>query len=172
MYDIMKLYGWIERILCGFSDYYYTKTQGGLQQPGGRKMRSQRKWAGAVLALILSCTVLAGSAGYFLGQRSTGEPYRVTVSRPLEQGTEPLQEEEEDGWPESLLPGEVIDLNTAPEADLSRLPMIGAKRAQAIVAWREENGPFQTVEDLMAVSGIGEGIFAVVEPYITVGDVD
>ena len=40
------------------------------------------------------------------------------------------------------------------------LPGIGEKRAQAILDWREENGPFTYVEDLIQVPGIGEGILA------------
>lgn len=121
------------------------------------------------LALALSCAFLLFCGGYFLGQRTVGESYRVTVTKTEEQAEESSQDlPEESSWPESLLPGEVIDLNTAPAADLCRLPQIGEKRAGDIVAWREENGPFQTIEDLMQVSGIGEGIFQTVEPYITV----
>ncbi len=50
---------------------------------------------------------------------------------------------------------EVINVNTAPEADLERLPGIGPALAAAIVEWRENNGPFTTVDDLLAVPGIG-----------------
>ena len=49
---------------------------------------------------------------------------------------------------------------------------IGEKRAVDIVAWREEHGPFLVPEDLMKVSGIGEGIFAQIEGYITVNDME
>ena len=75
---------------------------------------------------------------------------------------------EEDTWPESLLPGERIDLNTAPVADLERLPGIGAVKAQAIADWREEHGAFQHPEELMEVYGIGEKIYESLNGYITV----
>ena len=78
----------------------------------------------------------------------------------------------EDGYPDSLLEGEVIDLNTASVADLTRLPGIGEKRAQAIVDYRESSGPFQSVEELTEVKGIGEGILAQVYDYVTVGGPD
>ena len=52
--------------------------------------------------------------------------------------------------------------------DLQRLPGIGEKRAQAIVAYREEHGPFQTVDELDKVEGIGEGILAGLREYATV----
>lgn len=75
-------------------------------------------------------------------------------------------------WPVSLLPGERIDLNTAPAVELTRLPQIGEKRAVAIVAWREEHGPFQSIDQLTEVSGIGPGILGQISDYITVSDTD
>lgn len=50
----------------------------------------------------------------------------------------------------------VIDLNTADQAALETLPRIGPALAERIVAWREENGRFRSVDDLLAVPGIGE----------------
>ena len=75
-------------------------------------------------------------------------------------------------YPDRLLEGGVIDLNTASAADLTRLPGIGEKRAQAIVDYRESSGPFQSVEELTEVKGIGEGILAQVYDYVTVGGPD
>lgn len=54
---------------------------------------------------------------------------------------------------------ETINLNTADERDLVRLKGVGEKKAQAIIQWREANGGFKTVEDLLKVKGIGEAIF-------------
>lgn len=65
-----------------------------------------------------------------------------------------------------------VDLNTATAEELQALPGIGETRAAAIVAYREEHGPFTYVEDLLAVSGIGEGILANMMDYITVGEQD
>ena len=50
-----------------------------------------------------------------------------------------------------------ININTADEAQLTTLTGIGATRAQAIIAYREENGPFAAIEDIMNVQGIKEG---------------
>ncbi len=56
-------------------------------------------------------------------------------------------------------PGDgAVDLNTADEAALEELPGIGPALAERIVAWREENGRFRTVDDLLAVPGIGEKV--------------
>lgn len=50
----------------------------------------------------------------------------------------------------------LVDLNTADQAALETLPRIGPALAQRIIDWRDENGRFQSVDDLLAVPGIGE----------------
>ena len=120
--------------------------------------------------------VLAAAAAFFLVCAlrflllyGDSAPYRVSTTK--HEGAVVSQEESDD-WPVSLLPGERIDLNTAPAADLARLPQIGDKRAAAIVAWREEHGPFQSTGELVEVSGIGQGILEQISGYITVSDTD
>lgn len=51
-----------------------------------------------------------------------------------------------------------ININTASLSELTELPGIGEKRAEAILADREANGPFERIEDLSRVNGIGEAI--------------
>ena len=70
---------------------------------------------------------------------------------------------------EEILPDlSPLDLNTATEEELTQLPGIGEELARRIVVYREENGPFTTVDDLMNVSGIGEGKFEALSDRITV----
>ena len=121
------------------------------------------------LALTLAVAFFLGCAGRIYLQYGGGAPYRVSTTR-NDQRT--VSEQTQQEWPESLLPGERIDLNTAAALDLARLPQIGEKRAQAIVDWREEHGLFQSTEELMEVSGIGEGIFTQISGYITVSGTD
>ena len=96
-------------------------------------------------------------------------PYTITAARP--DGSVPLQPDgsrsDEGGRPDSLLEGEIIDLNTAAPEDLERLPGIGPAKADAIAAYRTEHGPFRTVDQLMEVSGIGEATLEALRPYIT-----
>ena len=68
----------------------------------------------------------------------------------------------------SFVPEVLVDLNTATLADLAGLPGIGETRAQAILDYRTEHGPFARIEDIMKVTGIGEGIFQQLEAYVTV----
>jgi comEA protein len=63
----------------------------------------------------------------------------------------------------------IVNLNTATAADLEGLPGIGAKTAARIVEYRQKNGPFKKVEELMNVRGVGEKNFLKLKPQITVG---
>jgi competence protein ComEA len=65
--------------------------------------------------------------------------------------------------------GGLIDINTAGATELETLPGIGPTLAQRIIDYREAHGPFAAIEDLMAVHGIGEGLFNEVRDLITVG---
>lgn len=62
----------------------------------------------------------------------------------------------------------VINLNTADHDQLQELAGIGEKKAQAIIAYREENGPFTNIEELMEISGIGEKTFERLREQLTV----
>ena len=66
------------------------------------------------------------------------------------------------------VPGAPINLNTATEAQLTGLPGIGPKAAQRILEYRQKNGSFKKIEDLMNVKGIGEKSFLKLKPLITV----
>lgn len=61
-----------------------------------------------------------------------------------------------------------ININKADVAALSTLPGIGPSKAQSILSYREENGPFQTIDDLKNVSGIGDKTFEKLQDSITV----
>jgi len=61
-----------------------------------------------------------------------------------------------------------VDLNTADSAALESIPGIGKSLSQRIVAFREKNGPFATVDDLLKVQGVGEKSIQKLRPYLTV----
>lgn len=61
-----------------------------------------------------------------------------------------------------------ININSASAAELETLPGIGPTLAQRIVTYREEHGPFRSVEDIKNVPGIGEGRFGQIKDLITV----
>ena len=66
-------------------------------------------------------------------------------------------------------PAAPVNLNTATQAQLETLPGIGAAAAKRIIEYRDKNGKFTKVEQLMNVKGIGEKSFLKLKPMITIG---
>ena len=104
------------------------------------------------------------------GLRGDADPGAVNLARPLSDGEQlvlPTMEEAQAAR-EAAGPGNAgggtgalaadgrLNLNTATTEQLDGLPRIGPAMAQRIVQWREANGRFTSVEDLLAVPGIGE----------------
>ena len=63
-----------------------------------------------------------------------------------------------------------IDLNRASVLELTRLPGIGEKRAQAIVAFRESHGGFQSVTQLLRIKGIGRAMLRKLRLLVTIAN--
>ncbi len=90
--------------------------------------------------------------------------------------TEEVQEAKEagtyDALPETGAAKEradgLVNINTASEEELSAIPGIGAGKAAAVVRYRQENGAFASIEDIMKVSGIKEGTYEKIKDKITV----
>ncbi len=61
-----------------------------------------------------------------------------------------------------------VSLNTASLELLMTLPGIGESKAESIISYREKEGPFEKIEDIMNISGIGESTFEKIKDYITV----
>ncbi len=62
----------------------------------------------------------------------------------------------------------LVDINRADAAELMTLPGIGASKADSIISYREENGGFSSIEDIMNVEGIKEGVFNRIKEHIKV----
>ena len=78
----------------------------------------------------------------------------------------PLQSQEKAAKSQAM----AIDINKATVNDLQRLPGIGPSLAKQIVAYRDKNGPFRRVEDLMVIKGIGFKKWKEIRPFVRVGD--
>jgi competence protein ComEA len=61
----------------------------------------------------------------------------------------------------------LIDINHATAAELESLPGIGTTKAQAVIRYRDTQGPFNEIEEIQNVEGIGAGLFQDIAPYIT-----
>lgn len=138
-----------------------------------------------LLATLLFCL---GSFGYFrvynlhatswvLGDNGAilpqiGEESSYPFSLESQNNSEPQQETSVtlDEAPFDHMEEETfsLNLNTATKEQLNALPNIGDQRADDIISYRESVGGFQSVDELMNVSGIGSGIFGQLEEFITV----
>jgi competence protein ComEA len=70
--------------------------------------------------------------------------------------------------PSSQTAAPALNLNTATQADLEKLPGVGAATAKQILEYRQKNNGFKKVEELMNIKGIGEKSFLKLKPLVTV----
>ena len=63
---------------------------------------------------------------------------------------------------------DIVNINTASLTELQTLSGIGKSKAEAIIRYREQNGNFKSIEDLLNVDGIGEKLYEEIKPNITV----
>ena len=61
-----------------------------------------------------------------------------------------------------------VNINTASAEELALLPRVGPAVAGRIIEFREQNGNFKDVSDLLLVKGIGDKTFALIEPYVAI----
>lgn len=108
-----------------------------------------------------------GAAGGFAAD---ADEDAVNLARPLSDGEQlvvPVVGAAPDDAAELAGDGRV-NLNTADAAQLDTLPRIGPALAARIIQWREANGRFTSVEDLLAVSGFGDRMLEALRPLVTV----
>lgn len=106
------------------------------------------------ILLVLTLLFAAAAAALFFTGRPRSEGYTVTTQR-------------DDAGPQEPQSGP-LNINTATAAQLETLDGIGQVLAQRIVDYRNANGPFASVDDLLEVNGIGPGILETIRPQITI----
>jgi competence protein ComEA len=72
------------------------------------------------------------------------------------------------GWAANGGPDGVVNINTADQAQLELLPGVGKTVAERIIAFRESNGEFEAVDELVAVRGIGEKSLDRLRPWVAI----
>jgi competence protein ComEA len=80
-------------------------------------------------------------------------------------------EEQEDGWDQKFTDpiDFLVNINTATQKELEMLPEIGPKIAEDIIAYRQLEGLFNSIEDIQKVKGIGPATYETIKDLITVG---
>jgi competence protein ComEA len=111
------------------------------------------------------------AAGGFLPD---AEPQAINLARPLVDGEQVVVPKKGETPPGSAggssgqQPGGKVNINSATASDFENLPGIGPVLAQKIVDYRDQHGPFRSIQDLMKVTGIGQKKFDSLSAYVTV----
>ena len=132
------------------------------------------------LIAVLAMLFLAFTLGYYIGRNGNGASGESAAVLQTEyapavtvQSSSAEKEEIEIPNEETALSAEEtetefpININTADAAELQALPGIGTVLAEAIISHRETFGDFETPEDIMLVTGIGEKRFEAIQSFIT-----
>lgn len=115
-----------------------------------------------VTALFVGLTV-----GLFLGRNGQSGTVSVSVPQPIPAETTAATTPASSETTQAVqFP---ININTAGKEALTELPGIGEVLAGRIIAYREENGPFQAIEEITKVEGIGEGKAEAILDLISTG---
>ena len=112
---------------------------------------------------IMLCALLVGAMGQYSVSASTIVPAFSGDFSALSSAATAARS----NAPSEAMPSPV-NINEANADELSVLPGIGAKKALAIVAYRELNGKFMSVEELVNVKGIGPKMLAKLSGYVSV----
>lgn len=115
------------------------------------------------MLFVITVLFLGVLTGVFIGRKLGTVPVSIYSSNTAGSDTVSISKQTE-----ATRPG-LININTADVHQLSMLPGIGETLAQRIIDYREHNGAFDSIEDLMQVEGIGEKRLETITAYITTG---
>ena len=148
----------------------YVDVCGAVSAPGVYKLDSDSRVFQAIEAAGGMLPEAAGSSVNQAQPVSDGQQIYVPTQEELDQGTVNLSTDNNSQPEETQQNTETgkINLNTADTETLKTLSGIGDAKAQAIIAWREENGSFSSIEDIMQVPGIKESTFTKIKDKIAV----
>ena len=122
-----------------------------------------KKPAVGILVLV-TCVFVSFAAGFFMARNLNRSPVRIAPIAAVTEASAPAGTA-----PAGPTEPVIVNINTAPAAQLEGLPGIGPVLAERIAAYREENGSFQATEELTRVKGIGQATLEEILDLITVG---
>lgn len=114
-------------------------------------------WIMGIIAIVFIFTTI----GVFIGRMTTDGELKIHARESVRNETIANEETANSG---------LININTANAEELQELPGIGKVTAEAIITYRNENGPFENTKELMEVKGIGEKTYEELKSMITTED--
>jgi comEA protein len=120
-------------------------------------MAGRKFWI--VIVILLAAVIVAGG---IIAWQKYSPPQTIEISLPP--APEPNSQPNPPDQPQK------IDINRAEAWLLEALPGIGESKAQAIIAYRQQNGGFHSITEITRVEGIGPAIYEEIKDLITVGD--
>ncbi len=141
---------------AGNPDEIYVYVCGYVNHPG---VYSLDKDARICDALFMAGGVTDEGAGESLNQAEHMTDGQTIYVPGIQEVAKATEESAEDG---------ILNINTAGKEELLTLPGIGESKADTILAYRNEHGDFEKIEDLMNIPGIKKGVFEKIKPYIKV----
>lgn len=112
----------------------------------------------SLILLAITAAFLCVMIGTLIGRHTSGNIYNVTEQSVSKQAADSSE----------AAVGK-LNINTATLSEIEYLPGIGPTLAQRIIDYRTQNGPFESIDDLLLVNGIGEKRFNEIKDYITTG---
>lgn len=131
-----------------------------------------RKNRPSLLLSALTAAALLFAGAFFLGRATAPQALRIETQRQTAESDTPAQTDFISSALEKAASAaqstQTLDLNTASVEQLMQLPGVGQTTAERIVAYRERYGRFVTVEQLLDVQGIGQGLLSQLRDLVTV----
>jgi competence protein ComEA len=132
-----------------------------------------RKMLGCAIAACFALPVLATDTMQPATEAQAPQQQVANAAQPAAEqlATNSAQPTENANMPQDATAAnqQPVNINTATADQLATLKGIGEKRAQAIIAFREQNGPFKSVDDLTSVKGISKKFIEKNRDHLTIG---
>jgi comEA protein len=115
------------------------------------------------IILVVALILLLGAVGFVV--RKVIKKQRVLRSADI--NMKDTFQREDESRKESTFPTEPVNINTAGLMEIEALPFLGLKRSKDIIEYRDKNGPFKSLDELINISGIGPKTLDKLKPLIT-----